>query len=820
MQNKWARIALLIFVSWFNNNFLVAQEVSSDTIYLIKWLGAIEEKYDISFSYNHELLTTIKINQSSCPDLQVCLDMVSSVVPIIFEESGNDNYLILPVRRTAQFKVLDKESNESIAVILAKINDDKGFYVLPENDLISISDLFWTDSVEISSTFYSPLKIQAHGLFASNPEVRLAPEPILLGEVVIKDYLTEGIDVNLSDHSMRVSMNDMSLLAGETDGDILNLLKSLPGIRTPDGKPGNLNFRGSTFDQTMILYDNVPIYHTGHYFGAISPYNSSAVSDIEIHRNTPPAKWGGRVGGIIRMETSTPNIDSAEYELAANTVYAGAGFAAPIVKNKLGVSLYARSSYPWDFLSPKLQAFSILNFQGSKIDAGTNDNFETLDEFNIKFSDVISKVAFAPNDKNLFEVSYVNVSNEFGFEFSRPLLQAKDNENVNLDNKGISGKWIGEFGSNTRVNLNLTSSSFDLLNEFEEIQNGQPPVNNKFINQLLDTRIGLEIDQNISEKSSLNVGYSLVDHTIKFQTRLSAQPTTSITRVAQIHSFYSSLKTNWGESLVANFGLHGDYYAPTNETFVDPRISLSYRISNFLFLKSSAGRSHQYIYQRSNNDFNDFRVSNQFWFLANKREQPMEGYRGMVGLLRDKGGWLFDVEFYANRTNNVVQEITIGNPDVGVLKSIGMDVLLKRQWLNFQSWISYSLSQVKTDFGTEDFAYYDQPHLLNLMAIWKLDNWNFALSWSFASGMPVVLPTTPLDVPYSGRFPNQHQLDLSATYQFWNKPSKKMGVIGFSFLNLYNQENIINIFQSNTRVDYPYRYGVGFAPNVHVKISF
>ena len=50
-------------------------------------------------------------------------------------------------------------------------------------------------------------------------------------------------------------MRDLGLLAGDTDGDILNVLKSLPGIRTPDGKPGSLNFRGSTFDHTLIYFE-------------------------------------------------------------------------------------------------------------------------------------------------------------------------------------------------------------------------------------------------------------------------------------------------------------------------------------------------------------------------------------------------------------------------------------------------------------------------------------------------------------------------------------------------------------------------------------
>ena len=77
-------------------------------------------------------------------------------------------------------------------------------------------------------------------------------------------------------------MQTLGLLAGETDGDIFNVLNNIPGIHSPSGKSGNLNFRGSTYDQNLIQIDDIPIYHSGHFLGAISPYNSSVISKAII----------------------------------------------------------------------------------------------------------------------------------------------------------------------------------------------------------------------------------------------------------------------------------------------------------------------------------------------------------------------------------------------------------------------------------------------------------------------------------------------------------------------------------------------------------
>ena len=84
-------------------------------------------------------------------------------------------------------------------------------------------------------------------------------------------------------------------------------------------------------------------------------------------------------------------------------------------------------------------------------------------------------------------------------------------------------------------------------------------------------------------------------------------------------------------------------------------------------------------------------------------------------------------------------------------------------------------------------------------------------------GMPPQNP--PVTIPYEDSFPVQHQLDLSVTYKFWEIEGNYLGTLGLSILNVYNQENIINVFQENFRPVAPYRYAIGFAPNLSVRIS-
>ncbi|MEL7003730.1 MAG: Plug domain-containing protein [Bacteroidota bacterium] len=272
------------------------QNTIGDEVRLVALLEQLEQKYKVSFSYNHTLFDKfILANSIQCSELSSCLEILQQVAPIKIETNGTSDFLILPVRKEASFAVVEQETGNLILPITIQINNQESIYLLPTGNQYSLPDLFTTDTIQISSRFHKTVTLSAKELLLIKDKLILEPETVYLSEVVVEGYLTSGVDTRLSDHSLQVDMKKLGLLAGETDSDILTVLKNIPGIRTPDGKPGSLNFRGSTFDQTLIHFDGIPIYHTGHFFGTISPYNPIAVDKVEIFRGTAPAKWGGRV---------------------------------------------------------------------------------------------------------------------------------------------------------------------------------------------------------------------------------------------------------------------------------------------------------------------------------------------------------------------------------------------------------------------------------------------------------------------------------------------------------------------------------------------
>lgn len=805
---------------------------TSRSMKVTDFLSELENKNNVSFAYNYGLFEDlpIPITLSDCNELETCISQLQALAPIEVKASTNGRYTLLPVRATAFVSVVDGTDETLLDLITVGLNGQDGTIILPKDDHFEIKGLFPTDSVTVYSRFYLPIRMSAQDLLSGTAPIKLKADTIYLEEVVIEDFITKGVSANISDLGMKVKMNALGPLAGDTDSDVLTVLGTLPGVRTPSGKPGGINFRGTTFDQTMIYFDDIPIYHTGHFFGTISPYNTSVVDEIEIYRGTLPAQWGGRLGGLIDISTFDGVPERTSGSISLNTVYAGGSLSIPIVNNKWGVSVAARTNYPIESLPPKLEALYNQNFTGTRIiNSQTNPRTNVIDE--LHFGDINGKTVYQVNDHNSVSLSGIYIDNGYSYDWTTDRGEL-ETENLELDNWGLTAKWTSELTKNVDLNLGMSFSSLAVLDGESVELDGGGTSEQIVTNDLDESRVFVDLVRKASNGNEWSYGYSLTRQKVVFEEesdRSDRPPGQRIT--ALTHSGYASLKRVWSNKLITNIGVHSDYYQPLTSWVFDPRLSISYILWDHLFLKASASQSHQYIRQIWEDDFNDLRISNEFWSVADQRIPIMQGRKAMLGASFEKGRWLLDVEGYISGAEGIGYRTQGAMIVEGNLDTQGLDLLLKRRSNVIEFWVSYTLSQAKTYFPEEELAFYDQPHIFNVMSILSLDRWNFSLSWGLMSGMPVRIPTlnpeepfvmgqTQLSIPYTDRFPLMHQMDMSASYKILKSRNGHMGIIGLSILNIYDQQNIINIIQSDTNPTTPYRYTVGFAPNLSLSINF
>lgn len=817
-----AILAVILATSLLFSKTLRAQ--NSGEQHLPEYLDKLAKKHKVGFSYDYTFLKRLAFDTMDTNyTLAIALEEIYKKYSFLGIKNTSEGQYSLYIRTipSLTLRVFDNVSRANIYNYRLTQKSGSATVNTSDNDHFILKDLSPKDTIIFSAINYGSRRISAVELIAINGYVELEFQSFLLTTVKLSFFFNTGITQNRNFHSVRVNMKKLGLLAGETDGDIFQLFEAIPGVRSPNGNPGNINIRGNVFSQNLFYYDHIPVYHNGHFFGSFSPYNPKITEKVEIFKNSLPSYRGGRVGGLIEMTSSNDALDSISGGAFMNTVFAGMHIKAPIVKGKLGVLLAFRSNYGIE--SAKLAEYSRLNFQGSKIDFDKLDDNHLLDKNEVDFNDINAKIIYRANSSNRIEMSFLNIRNATDHIFLS-LNEDQSDQNIStLNNWGSSIKWGYKASSKLKIESIFSLSELVVKEEKsnESISTGFEKNAEIDENQIQDIRILIKGDYKFSDQTSLTAGYERQEHDLYFNSlRLDSGLVDHINNRndrASINSAFLNLKQYWNKKSILNIGLRTNHYSSTDQWFLEPRLSYFIALGNHFSAKSSLGRSHQYIQQYLGSNFNDFKTATQFWILANENQNVLSSDKAMIGASYRKDPFLIDIEFYGQIVNDVSRKDGPEEQDNGEQRNIGIDLLLRYSIQNWQPWISYSVSQTNLNFTNEALAYFNQTHVLSLNLSYSYGKFKATTSWSYMSGLPINTATT-VDLPYTDNFPDQHQLDFSATYNISPKSSKWKGVIGVSLINVYDQEIIINQFSNAPGFQNSLRYSLGFTPGIQLSI--
>ena len=113
---------ILIFVLIINYSpGLNAQNTKNKTLKLTQFLSELSEEHQVFFTYDVDLLTNIKVNadQLNNPDLQVIIDYLRAKTKLLFDDLGNNYYVIYTDNEQgkATLEIAKRRLNETIASI-------------------------------------------------------------------------------------------------------------------------------------------------------------------------------------------------------------------------------------------------------------------------------------------------------------------------------------------------------------------------------------------------------------------------------------------------------------------------------------------------------------------------------------------------------------------------------------------------------------------------------------------------------------------------------------------------------------------------------
>ncbi|WP_299339395.1 TonB-dependent receptor [uncultured Psychroserpens sp.] len=663
-----------------------------------------------------------------------------------------------------------------------------------------------------------------------------------LEEVVITNFLTKGISKK-SDGKINIKTEDFGILPGLIEPDILQSIQALPGILSVDERVSNINIRGGTHDQNLILWDGIKMYQSGHFFGLVSAFNPYLTKEVNISKNGTSVKFGDGVSGVIDMQQS--NSLDQEFKAGAgfNLIYAD-GFAKIPLDEKAELQFSARRSVTDFIFTPTYDQYLQRVFQDSDFSNAQQGNSEVIsNNERFYFYDIASKFLYDVTDQDQFRFNFSTINNSLTYD-QLPNDTSEDPLKNSLEQTNFATgiEYLKYWNSKLTTTAQVYFTTYDLkATNFDIINNQRLNQDNKV------DEIGVKINatNHIDNNLKLHGGYQFNEVIISNAEDADNPNVISFVKeVVRTHSIYGEAEfTSANKNTYARIGLRTNYIEKFSEFFTEPRLSVSHKLNNDFRLEFLAELKSQTTSQIIDlqNDF--LGIEKRRWILSNNEDIPIiKSVQGAIGIHYNKNKLLIsaeafikDVEGITTRSQGFQNQFQFTNA-IGKYQVRGIDFLINKQFDSFSTWLSYSYS--KNDYIFDDLNNgnpfpnnIDIRHAATFATTYTINNLKLALGVNWHSGRPQTLPSEvqnnansliEYDLPNNERIADYFRTDLSATYQL--KLTNKLDAsIGTSIWNIFDRQNVINTYyveNSDGDIIAIENLSLGITPNLSFRVRF
>ncbi len=830
-----------------------AQEKQDAPVALIPYIKTLEDKFDIKFSYINEDLEGFSI---TIPQNLVALDDILQHIQTqlqIKTEKLNDRYYTLTKSTlvTVCAKVLDNFAENTISGATIEVFETEIAITTAGDGSFSLRDIPRNATLKIRYLGYNTKYIAVESLLKDGgcPKILLAQHYEQLKEVIVYQFLTTGI-IKESDASITLNTADFGILPGLIEPDILQTVQALPGIKSIDETVSDINVRGGTNDQNLILWNGIKMYQSGHFFGLISAFNPYLTDKITVIKNGTPAVFGDGVSSVIQMETnnelSTDLTGGAGFNFISGDVYG----QIPITE-KLGLQFSARRSTT-DFLNtPTYNKFFDRAFQDSEV---TNQNNIAVDDDivrdeNFFFYDFTGKLLYDVNDQHKFRLNFISITNSLDYTETNLTDLETTNSILNQTNLSFGGQlqsqWTDRLSSN--VNVYYSRYNLDAQNLFGNqiqllLQN----------NQVIENAVKLNTDYSLNENLNWNNGYQYIETGITNTTILTRPPFDSeIKGVIRIHAPHTEIGYSTdGNKFRGKAGVRLNYIenlGTFSEFLIEPRLNLSFRLANHLRGEVLGEFKSQTTNQIIDLEQNFLGIEKRRWILSDDSTLPItKSKQGSIGINYDKNSFYVGVEGFFKKVDGIststqgFQNQNQFNGEIGSYDVKGMEFLINQKGNNYSAWLSYTYNKNDYNFDAIDPNNFpnnlDIRHTLTLAGTYTYKDLKLSLGFNYRSGKPFTEPQEgdmALDTsvfparinygsPNSSRLPEYLRVDASTIYKFDISPRIKANA-GISLLNMTNRKNSLNKYYRVTEdneIETVESISLGITPNFSFRVTF
>lgn len=814
---------------------------------LVSILEEIENTYDIHFSYPTRLLKQkySSINVSNC-EIHTFLDSLLPQHLITFKETRKGFFILKSLKKSGYtLKAIVSNGKSSLPYADISIEDSQNGTITNANGEFSIKiDHPEACSIKISYLGYEPYYINAVEFYKNREtEIVLKPKQFELKPVNISEYINTGIIYDNTQQIVKLTPRKMEIIPGYNHPGLVQILKMIPGINSNSESASEINFRGSHRDANLVYYDNIPIYNTGQLYGILSRLSIDNVTDIEVHKKGIPSEYSEATSGLVKINSINKISKKREFSVRLNLHDIQLYTSLPIIKDKLSIYFSATQSINKLLNSPGFVPHSIKLF--NQTDPLNTDKTIAIKAPNMQgnYSSSTLSGMYMINNKHTIKIStYFNTDT---IQVETKIKALEENISTRSTSSG------GSFQLNSNINKNLKSQISYAISHYHSLDklSRQHGINTHIqqTNNLLANELKFKLKYNTSKHHSLTTGVS----TTYLQDNLTKQLNQRINNISNNTNFSINIFIDDNIKIFDNLsiypGFKTSYFNSVNKFKILPNLKLQYQPIEHLNLNASFGQSCKQI--RSFHYLNPeiIEIAQTNILLSSDKIPMLENTEYTLGAWYSDKGLLLEIEFYNTTQKGILLyapyiNTSTNNIEAGILKINGFDLMVRKRFRHYRTWISYTYNTSKNKFDnlSSDFftGFNDRPHQLQWTHSIHMGQYEFSVGYNYKSGKPYSEPTAitntsggitlSWDELNTQRLSSYSRIDASISYKFPRSPHKGWkGKAGISIINLYNTQNIwykhYQIIETNTgnyEIKTYDKQLLGISPNISVKIDF
>lgn len=644
--------------------------------------------------------------------------------------------------------------------------------------------------------------------------------------------------------SVKLSVKDIKnvpMLFGEKD--VFKTLLLLPGVQSASEGTSGIYVRGGGPDQNIILLDEATIYNASHLLGFFSIFNGDAIKSVELIKGGFPARYGGRLSSVVDITMKDGNREDFHVEGGVGIISSNVMVEGPVVKDKASFMLSGRTTYLDIFMVP------IMKLVNDGLGAG------------YYFFDLNAKMNFDFGRKDKLYISSYFGRDKFHISESIRndgiVMSDKYKAGLFWQNATATARWNHVFSNKIFSNMSFVFSDYEMNNyvkyKFYYGPGDNESLSSDFNSGIRDYTLKYDVSFHPNATHRIMAGAAVTYHESRpnamvlkadtFTSRSSSKEpgVEYAVYVEDEINIRNMFRINPGIRIVGFSVPHKTWFSP------EPRLSMSYNFLPNLAFKASYAMMSQSMILLSTSTIG---LPTDLWVPVTDNIRPQRSQQVALGLHYDlrKPRLSFSIEGYYKRMDNILAykegasyfaEMLEAAMDESIYSSIppkwadnvtsgrgwsyGVELLVRKEVGKFTGWVGYTLSWTKQqfddlNFGKPFFARYDRRHDVSIVLMYSpTPKINLSLSWVFATGNAVTLPTSlyvadDLNSSLSTTLPDGeqhtyglfyienygeknnfrmkpfHHLDIGVQFI---KPHKKKGqsIFEVSVYNIYNHHN-------------------------------